>query len=153
MKKEPQKKDVRKNTEGKDVKVFEKICDELATSDKGLLTLCTANNISSRTFYEWMKKDEANEKRYACAREEQAELLADQIIEIADDSSRDTKSIRTQSGIVEVENTEWTNRSKLRVEARKWTAAKLKPKKYGDKIDIQSTIKVEQPLFPDAEAH
>jgi hypothetical protein len=37
-----------------------------------------------------------------------------------------------------VENKEWTNRSRLRIDARKWVASKLKPKVYGDKTDITS---------------
>lgn len=35
-------------------------------------------------------------------------------------------------------NGDAVQRSKLRVDARKWVAAKLKPKKYGDKIDVTS---------------
>ena len=53
---------------------------------------------------------------------------------------KDTKVLIKSGGIVEVEDTEWVNRSKLRVEARKWIAAKLRPKKYGDKIDIQGEL-------------
>jgi len=51
-----------------------------------------------------------------------------------------TKTIVKGNDIVRVENTEWTNRSKLRVEARKWVAAKLKPKKYGDKVETETKI-------------
>jgi hypothetical protein len=45
-----------------------------------------------------------------------------------------------------MENKEVVNRSKLRVEARKWIAAKLKPKKYGEKLDVTSAgEKLEKP--------
>ena len=54
---------------------------------------------------------------------------------------------------LEVENKEWTNRSKLRVDARKWVASKLKPKKYGDKLDVdanvEGTIKITMNLNPE----
>jgi hypothetical protein len=33
----------------------------------------------------------------------------------------------------------WVNRQRLRIDARKWTAAKLRPKQWGDKIDVSVT--------------
>ena len=120
--------------------LFEQICTDIATTDSGLIDICKRNGLNSRTFYKWIANDEALRHRYTHAREEQAELLADQIIKIADDSSNDSKTIVKGKDIVRVENTEWTNRSKLRVEARKWVAAKLKPKKYGDKVETETKI-------------
>jgi hypothetical protein len=38
----------------------------------------------------------------------------------------------------EVVNNEVVNRSKLRVDTRKWLMAKMKPKVYGDKVDVTS---------------
>jgi hypothetical protein len=123
--------------------LFENICNQIATTSIGLHKICKEVGISAVTFFEWLKEDTELSNRYARAREAQAELLADQIIEIADDSTNDTKTIVGKAGdLIEVENTEWTNRSKLRVEARKWIAAKLKPKKYGDKVEVDQTISV-----------
>jgi len=48
-----------------------------------------------------------------------------------------------------VEDREVTNRSRLRVDSRKWLASKLNPKKYGDKLELDGNIRVEQPFFPD----
>lgn len=127
--------------------IFTTICDRIATSSDGLVKICKEQNISAVSFYSWVKSDPELLNRYTRAREDQADFLADQIIEIADDSTYDTKIIETKGGPLEIENTEWTNRSKLRVEARKWVAAKLKPKKYGDKLDVNQKIQVEQPLF------
>lgn len=115
-------------------KQFNDICNELATSSIGIVKICKKHGVSSRTFYEAIHNNKDYEKQYVRAREEQADFLADEIIEIADDSSNDT--IYTEKG--EFENKEWTNRSKLRVEARKWTASKLKPKKYGDKLELSN---------------
>jgi hypothetical protein len=128
------------------IELFDKICDEIAVSSVGLLHICEKYGTTSRSFLRWVREDEEKEDseqlnlrhKYACAREDQAEFLADQIIEIADDSTHDTKTIQKGEQTIEVENTEWVNRSKLRVEARKWTASKLKPKKYGDKLDLTS---------------
>jgi len=123
--------------------LFETICNRISTSADGLHKVCKEVNINPSNFYRWISEDENLRNRYAHAREVQAELLADQILEIADDSSNDTKTIVSKAGEpIEVENTEWTNRSKLRVEARKWIAAKLKPKKYGDKVEIEQNLNV-----------
>jgi hypothetical protein len=66
----------------------------------------------------------------------QAELLTDETIDIADDTTGDTEIIFKDGKQVKVENKEWVNRSRLRIDARKWLAAKLHPKKYGDKVDV-----------------
>jgi len=65
------------------------------------------------------------------ARERQADVLAGQILEISDDGTNDY--VQTEDG--EVPNHEHIQRSRLRVDSRKWLASKLAPKKYGDKID------------------
>jgi hypothetical protein len=69
---------------------------------------------------------------YARAREVQADSLADDIISIADDSQYDTI---TEDGKT-VTNIEHIQRDRLRVDARKWLAGKLRPKKYGDKLEV-----------------
>src|SRR5258707_1135198 len=64
--------------------------------------------------------------QYARAREEQADKLFREIIEIADDASGDYVTISDGKRIVDHENVQ---RSRLRVDARKWTAARTSP--YG----------------------
>jgi hypothetical protein len=64
--------------------------------------------------------------------------MADEILEIADDSSNDTKTIHKGGNDIDIENTEWVNRSKLRVDSRKWLLSKMMPKKYGEKLDVTS---------------
>lgn len=116
---------------------FDAICNEIAQSNKGLKHICLKHKVSTVAFYSWIQKYDTLLNKYTRAREQQADYLADEIIEISDDSSNDIKLIENKRGKqIEVENTEFVNRSKLRVEARKWVAAKLKPKKYGEKIDF-----------------
>ncbi len=116
-----------------------KICDLIACSNKGLATICKDEKLPARsTIYEWIDKHKEFSDKYARAREDQADFLAEEILEIADDSSRDTKTIKGKDGKdIEVEDTEWTNRSKLRVDARKWTAARLCSKRWGDKVQTE----------------
>ena len=113
----------------------DRICQMISTSNKGLYKLCQENDDlpNADTIYLWLTKYPEFSDKYARAREIQAELLADEIIEIADETSHDT--LTTDEG-KEYENKEWVNRSKLRVDARKWKASKLAPKKYGDKLDV-----------------
>jgi len=120
----------------------EQICTEIATTSKGLKTICSQEGMPAvRTVLYWLSegdKKDGDEKfklflhNYTRARESQADVLADEILEIADETSKDT--ISTEKG--EYPDKEWINRSRLRVDARKWIASKLKPKKYGDKIDV-----------------
>ena len=70
--------------------------------------------------------------QYARAREEQADKIFREIIEIADDASGDYVTTSDGKRIVDHENIQ---RSRLRVDARKWAAARLAPRKYGDRVE------------------
>lgn len=129
---------------------FDKVCETIATSNKGLRAACGELGMSTRTFFNWVEKSKENQQQYTRARDEQAEFLADEMIEIADDGSKDTIKVYKDGKEVDVENKEWINRSKLRVETRKWIASKLKPKKYGDKVDLTSDGEKIQPVTIEA---
>jgi hypothetical protein len=62
-------------------------------------------------------------------------LFVDEILEISDETSNDTLTIQKGKQVIEVENREWVNRSRLRVDSRKWIASKLFPKQFGDKVE------------------
>lgn len=96
---------------------------------------------SRRLFNEWVKTNEELSTNYAQAREERAEKIFEEILEIADDSSKDTKIIYDKAGNeIKVEDTEWVNRSKLRVDARKWMLGKMQPKKYNDRLQLDGGL-------------
>lgn len=94
--------------------------------------------ISIGTFFSWANDLKSPERleQYARAMELSTHIMAEEILEIADDNSNDTEYIETKNGSVAVENKEWVNRSKLRVDARKWLMSKRLPKKYGDSIKV-----------------
>ncbi len=71
-------------------------------------------------------------EQYRRARQMQAEVHADEQIDIADDSSED--EIFTDDGR-RLLNKEFVARSKLRVETRQWIASRLLPKVYGPKVE------------------
>lgn len=75
---------------------------------------------------------------YARARELQGELLAEQILPISDDGSADMVTRYREDGSeYQAVDQEHINRSRLRVDARKWLASKLAPKKYGDRTAME----------------
>jgi hypothetical protein len=98
---------------------------------------------SSQTFYKWISEDEIKAKQYARACEVRSDLIFDEILEIADDPRED--AIVTDNGIVM--NTEFVQRSKLRIDARKWVLAKMNPKKYGDKVENTIVGDNEKPII------
>ena len=90
---------------------------------------------SKVTFFEWLKEDEELTNQYARATEVRAEVIFDDILSIADENTNDTSI--NENGI-EVVNNDVIQRSRLRIDARKWVLSKLNPKKFGDKTDITS---------------
>lgn len=87
--------------------------------------------------FKWLRLHPEFAEQYARAREAQADALADELLEIADDGRNDWMELRGEDGQPRgwKENGEAIQRSRLRVDTRKWIASKLKPKKYGDKIE------------------
>ena len=77
-------------------------------------------------------------EQYARARASQAEIMFEEILDISDDGSNDYMIITKGDEDYNVENREVTNRSKLRVDTRKWYLSKVLPKKFGDKRDLTS---------------
>lgn len=113
----------------------ERICDLVATNSSGLKKLCSENDWMPRhvTINQWRWKKPGFSTQYAQAKVAQADLLAEECIEIADETSRDSILKSNREGEeYEVANSEWINRSRLRVDTRKWLASKLIPKVYGD---------------------
>ncbi len=126
--------------------VIHLIDTELLSTRKALRELKHASN----TFYDIIDEFPDLQLRYARACEDRADALADEIIEIADDTNFDSKIVIGKNGIeTQVENTEWVNRSKLRVDSRKWLLAKLHPKKYGDSQRIDHTTNGKDIKLPD----
>ena len=75
------------------------------------------------TIYRWLESNENFRNQYTRARAEQADYYAEQIVDEAF-SSHDAQIGR------------------LRVDALKWAASKMAPKKYGEKVEIETS----QPL-------
>lgn len=105
------------------------ICMAIASSNKGIKPLCEANPHwpTHSTIRKWIFENKEFSDKYDLAKQEQADFIADEILEIADNSEGDDKAF---VGINRI------HRAKLQIDSRKWVASKLKPKKYGDKLDL-----------------
>lgn len=120
--------------------IADDICERLINGES-LRTICGADDMpSAATVCRWLavKERAAFREQYAHAREMQADVLADETLDIADDGSNDWMERRNADG----ENIGWqfngeaAARSRIRIDQRKWYASKLAPKKYGDKVAL-----------------
>lgn len=101
--------------------VAEEICQELMAG-KSLRQICAVEGMpGTATVYKWLGQYDAFRDSYARAREVQADVLADEIIEIADTEPD-------------------PNRARVMIDARKWLASKLRPKKYGDRVALDHKV-------------
>jgi hypothetical protein len=116
--------------------LFDAICDDVA-SGKTLSECLRTLDILHVEFWKFKQLDENRNVSYARARELQAEAWADSLIEIADETSNDTK---TNADGSEAPNGEWMQRSKLKVETRKWLMSKNHVGRYGDKVSVDAQV-------------
>lgn len=126
------------------------ICERLAEGES-LRAICLADDMPSKsTVFRWLDSNPTFRDQYARAREFQADTMADEMQDIADDGSNDWMEKHDKDGnaIGWQLNGEHVQRSKLRIDTRKWNASKLKPKKYGDKITNEVTGADGKDLIP-----
>lgn len=112
--------------------LLDMICQGIAVG-KSARAMCIAARIAQPTLWKWLGENETFSKQYARAKEDCADYLAAEIIEIADEGRNDT--YMDEDGIIHTDH-DVIARSRLRVDARKWYASKLSPKKYGDRTTL-----------------
>ena len=101
--------------------VQDRICEQIAEG-QSLRSICAEDGMPAKsTVFRLLASDAEFRDQYARAREAQADHMFDEIMEIADDATEDV------------------NRSRLKVDARKWAAGKLRPKVYGEKAEVALT--------------
>jgi hypothetical protein len=86
------------------------------------------------TVMRWLEADEDFRNKYARAREDQADTLADELMAIVDEQPPADEHGKSDSA--------WVAWQRNRIDARKWVASKLKPKKYGERqhIDLKAEV-------------
>lgn len=120
------------------------ICERLADGES-LRTICDADDMPNRaTVFRWLARHKEFSDQYARAKEEQADSIFDEVLDIADNSRNDWMEKRGEDDAGWVLNGDHIQRARLRIDARKWMAGKLRPKKYGEKLEISGDA--ESPL-------
>lgn len=121
----------------------DKFCELISNGDS-LRTACTDKEMPSpATIFKWMRENDNFLKQYEKATQERTEAMAEELLDIVDDGSNDYMMRTGKDGKESWQlNGEHIQRSRLRADTRKWLMAKMKPKKYGDHIDLsgESTV-------------
>lgn len=107
------------------------ICDRLANGES-LVAICKDKDMPGRsTVHDWLNPNHPSyagkdfSDKYARAREDQADYKADEIEDIAD---------KVLKGEVR------PDAARVAIDAKKWTASKLRPKRYGDKLELDANV-------------
>jgi hypothetical protein len=136
-----------KRGRGRPTKFGKKVTDEILNrmaNGETLSNVCKSDTMPDRTTVRrWLERDAKFSAAYTRARELLADALADEAIRIADDATGDiTKDAKGKDQV----NWEAVQRARLRVDTRKWMAAKLFPKRYNDRITQELVGNPEAPL-------
>lgn len=113
--------------------LVDRIC-EWISEGKSLRSFCRIEgNPGFQTVLDWLNDDDKLyfRSKYARAREIQAEIMADELLEIADDTKPDQLKLA---------------HDKMKIETRQWIAAKLLPKKYGNIQHIEDITQTPKQL-------
>lgn len=116
----------------------DEICAEIAMGHS-LRTICRDEGIPAvATIFTWLRTYPQFLEQYEKAKEDQSDALAEEMLDIADDGTNDWMLKQNKDGSEYVAlNPEHVQRSRLRVDTRKWISSKLKPKKYGEKTNVE----------------
>lgn len=100
-------------------KITAEICSRLILG-KSLREVCKADDMPvASTVFKWLSENEEFSEQYAHAKYESVHAIVDEIIDIADEAKSENVQV-----------------ARLRTDTRKWVAAKLMPKKYGDRTKL-----------------
>lgn len=115
---------------GRPSKYTKKLADDLCAylaMGMSLKTTCEQEGMPSvSTVFNWFRTQKGFLQLYTRAKEESADAMAEDILTISDEVDASGKS------------TNEIAKAKLRVDTRKFLMAKMKPKRYGDKLDLTS---------------
>ena len=125
--------------------LVDEICEKIATGDS-MRSVCRCDDMPAMTtLFRWLREKEGFKKQYEIATQERTEAMSEDIIDIADNGTNDWMKTHGKDDEGYKQNGETLQRSRLRVDVRKWHMSKMKPKKYGDKIqqEISDTFGLE----------
>jgi hypothetical protein len=108
--------------------VWQEIVDKVSAG-KSVSTVLRDDNMPNWTrFQAMLEQDERLRAAYDKAVQDRADRLADEILQLSDEVMPD--------GLEGAMASAWVQQKRMQVDARKWIASKLKPRTYGDRIDM-----------------
>jgi hypothetical protein len=119
-----------------DPHIIDAVLDAVA-SGRTVTAACKQNLIDPAKLHSWVMRDPLLQERYDEARKIQAEVMLDEMIEISNDGANDTYIdargvARTDFDVVQ--------RSRLRLEQRRWQMSKVNPHRFGDKLAVDQKV-------------
>lgn len=120
--------------------VFAEILADVAAGEP-TYRACESRGVNRRKFYAALS-DEALANRYARAKGDGLDALAEEIVALADECRMGVKTTTKADGSVETVSGDMVDRTRLQIDSRKWLLSKLAPKKYGDKLDVNANVGV-----------
>ncbi len=118
-------------------KITDVICERMACGES-LRGICEDPTMpGTSTVMRWLQKHSDFRDQYARAREAQADFYADDIVHLSDQDSVSRRTFVNDDGSVETLTVDMVARTRVQIDARKWFASKIAPKKYGDRTQIE----------------
>lgn len=117
------------------------ICARLAEGES-LRSVCRDDAMPAMSsIFKWMREHPEFSNQYARAKEESADAMAEDVLEIADNEVEqplivDGLPMQVDGKLVMVKDNVSVQHAKLRVDTRKWLMSKMKPKKYGERVAV-----------------
>jgi hypothetical protein len=113
---------------------FKQVIKLIENEGISLRKACERVKMGRDVFDSICDEDEKYQNQYARAREKRADMIFEEILQIADSQGEDM-GINPITGEEQI-NHNVIQRNKLQIDARKWMLGKMQPKKYGDKLDV-----------------
>jgi len=114
---------------------FKQVIKLIENEGFSLRKACVRVGMDRDTFGSICDEDEKYTNQYIRAREKRADLIFEEILEIADTPEEGITTTENEKGIF-VTKGDMTAHRKLKIDARKWMLGKMQPRKYGDKLDV-----------------
>lgn len=115
-------------------RLADRICQKIAEG-YSVRSICKEKDmVSMQTLFRWLRENDKFREQYVRACEERSYAQAEEIIDIADNATNDYMEKLEGDGYIF--NSENVQRSRLRIDTRKWLMSKMNPKVYGDKLDM-----------------
>ncbi len=113
----------------------DKICSQLSEGIS-LRTVCLADDMPDKsTIFRWFREKPIFKDQYVQAKEESADAQHEDLAEIGNEAIIEAKTVNEKAANAVV------SAYKLKADNLKWSMSKMKPKKYGDKLDLSNNGK------------